>query len=42
MHVSTALVPEPGKDLWLFYMGGHIKATVKWQWKGGCMIGIKH
>jgi hypothetical protein len=41
IHVSTAMVPEPGKDLWLFChcKGGHITANVKWQRREG-MIGF--
>ncbi len=37
IHVSTAMVPEPGNDLWLFCQckGGHIKANVKWQRRWG-------
>jgi hypothetical protein len=33
IRVSTAMVPEPCKDLWLCQCkgGGHIKAGVKWQ-----------
>ncbi len=33
IHVSTGLVPEPGKDLWLICQckGGHIKANEKLQ-----------
>jgi hypothetical protein len=35
------MVPEPGKDLWLFCQCkcGLIKANAKWQRRGG-MIGI--
>ncbi len=41
IHVSTAMVPEPGKDLRLFCQctGGHITANVKWHRREG-MIGI--